>query len=206
MGRVTTASAPPTPGPSRSSSKRTARPRKALSRSRPPSLFHRKVPPQPADDPAEEVRSPCRPVGLPTRTIRWKGGTIPIEKVGMRITQCILLSFPSQVILQDWPAPRVPPTTSIVASKSSRPAPPRTPTRAPSATSSSGWANAEPTEEPPPPGHGRLLPGVPKHHDHWHVSYHPSDVEAPPDGREAALLWIEAHLPEILRLSRGLVE
>ena len=116
----------------------------------------------------------------------------------MRITQCILLSFPSQVILQDWRTLRDA-TNDLIDRFEKLEA-----SAAEDADKSAirhilQWlGKREPTEEPPPPGHGRLLPGVPKHHDHWHVSYHPSDVEAPPDGREAALLWIEAHLPEIL--------
>jgi hypothetical protein len=150
-----------------------------------------------ADDPGQEVRSPCRQWEYPARTIKLKGGTIAIEKVGMRITQCILLSFPSQVILADWRTLRDA-TNDLIDRFEKLQATASEDDDTSAVTHMLKWLGArEPDEEPPPPWRGRLLL-VPRHEDHWHVSYLPKDVEEPPEGRDAALHWIESHLDKIL--------
>jgi hypothetical protein len=150
-----------------------------------------------ADDPGQTIRSTCRQWDYPARTITRDGVNIAIEKVGMRITQCILLSFPSQIILQDWRTLRDATNDLITRFEELEASSDENADRSAIKHILQWLGKREPEDEPAPPWRGRLAL-VPGHHDHWHISYDPAEVEEPPGGREDTLQWIEAHLAEIL--------
>lgn len=149
----------------------------------------------------ELVRGNCQRWDYPPRELTWNDGQrarpIRIEEVGQCITQCILLTFPSQVIFADWRTLRDANNKLIV----------RIGSLATNQTSDESkeaivhllnWLGKPVGVLPPTPlGSGRfsLLPG---HHHHWHVSYSPAEVEQPPKGRTAALRWIDEHIATLL--------
>lgn len=156
-------------------------------------------------EPADATQPPPKPVKIcpsfvypPVRVTHLVDGgekAIPPEDVGMKLTQCMLLSFPSQILFADW-------TTLSRAQNQLRARVSALLARQPSAEERSAAQRlldclpAAPAAEPEL-SFGALVPRD-DHHDHWHVSYVPHDLEAPPPRTPEALRWIEAHLGELL--------
>lgn len=146
------------------------------------------------------IRSRCKQWDYPKRRFTWKkdgSGEIAIEELGVRITQCFLLTFPSQIILADWRTLRD--ATNRLIIRMGELAERQTDDEGKRAVAHIIKWLGEPAVAAAPDGPWRgrlsLLPG---HHHHWHVSYPPAELEAPSDDREPALAWIDDHIGEIL--------
>ncbi|HXQ32881.1 MAG TPA: hypothetical protein VN843_02545, partial [Anaerolineales bacterium] len=152
------------------------------------------------DDEGEELVSFCTKWVYPSRRLTWddngKEKEISVEAVAQKLTQCMLLTFPSQILLASWDTLRDAYNQLVERLKQLE-------AKQNSDEDKQAVAHLLEFLDPPAPNikpekpHRMLAPDD-KHEDHWHLTYQPSELEHPPDGRDQALSWVDAHINEIL--------
>jgi hypothetical protein len=114
----------------------------------------------------------------------------PYAMIALRFVQAILVTFPSQILYARWAtlrdAQRDLHSRAIAAQKALD----RNDDRGAAALAHLLRALPDPPDDRPSTRFGALVPRD-DHHDHWHVSYRPEDVEAPDAARVEAIAWIE---------------
>lgn len=152
------------------------------------------------DDEGEILVSFCNKWVYPSRRITWNNNgsvkDIPVSAVALKLTQCMLLTFPSQILLASWDTLRD--AYNNLASRLKDVG-----AKQESEEDKKAVAHLLEYLRPPAPKDRpekpcRMLTPEDNHYDHWHLTYLPSELENPPDGREQALRWIDVHITEIL--------
>lgn len=152
------------------------------------------------DDEGIELVSFCTNWAYPSRRITWndKGAVkeIPIAMVALKLTQCMLLTFPSQILIASWDtlrdaynklAKRLEELEAKQISDEDKKA----------AAHLLEYLRPSAPQDRPERPHRMLTPDD-AHWHHWHLTYLPAELENPPEGREQALRWIDDHITEIL--------
>ncbi|HWO20383.1 MAG TPA: hypothetical protein VNO30_16555 [Kofleriaceae bacterium] len=130
---------------------------------------------------------------------------IMYQELGVRYTQCVLLSFPSQVLFASWKMLRDAKLglMDAVAKQSES-------TRVEEARKALAWIKKELGSRPPQVkpvrlkddnyaegSHENLFPRA-DHANHWHVSYDAAELEKENAARDHALEWVRNHGAELI--------
>jgi len=124
------------------------------------------------------------------------GVAVPCQELGTRYTQCLLLTFPSQILFASWE----------MLSEAKRSLIARIQDCLEVAQDEDPGSDDEkvlryildrlgppPSEDFPPNGHDRELFPLADHYNHWHVSYDAAEVEREKDeAKNRAVEWIRA--------------
>jgi hypothetical protein len=160
------------------------------------------------DDEGLQLISFCTKWAYPSRRITWndKGirKEIPIAVVALKLTQCMLLTFPSQILISSWDTLRD--AYNKLTERFRELEMKQTSDKDKKAVNHL-LEYLKPSAPQMRPEHPFRNGGAPSaltlnpddaHWHHWHLTYLPSELENPPEGREQVLKWIDDHINEIL--------
>jgi len=165
------------------------------------SIFLLNEPEDPTMAPPEPVKL-CAAFAYPVVAITYKdgGGTKALSPraVAVKMIQCVLLTFPSQILFADWPTladawnQLHANVAVLVGSQDAQE------DEDAARQLEECLRDAAPKDLPEERVH-RCLVQDDAHNDHWHLSYMPHDLEQLPEGYENTLRWIGRKLPKLLK-------